>query len=102
MEIKINTKTEYFAIKESIFAAIRYFQKKKSNNEVLCKCTYDDGTIDIEIYRSVIVNYLGYDFIAKKKQFKEETKPNGKLYNKIQILNLYTEILEAQFLINCI
>ena len=97
MEIKINTKTQYFAIKNSIFAAIRYFQKRKSKDKVLCKCTFENESMDIEIHRSVITNYLGYDFRHKKKRFKEETNVNGKLYTKIQIMTLYAEIIESQF-----
>ncbi len=93
-EIKIKTTTRYFAVKNSIFAAIRYFNQKKTDDICSVLCDYYGNSLNMNIDRKVIIDYLGYDFRAKKIKFKREILPGGKLYHKTQILTLFGQISE--------
>lgn len=92
-EIKIKRFTRYFAMKDSIFAAIRYFLEKKSDDKCLVIANYNDDFIETEISRKTIIDFLGYDFRRRKKRFEKDCKIGGKLYHKTSILMLYSTLI---------
>lgn len=94
-EIKIKRFTRYFAIEDSIFAAIRYFNEKKSDNTCLVIATYEDDFLESEIDRNAIIDFLGYDFRRKKKRFERDCKMGGKLFSKPSVLMLYSQLIKV-------
>jgi hypothetical protein len=97
-EQKVKTKTKYFAKKNSIYASIRFFENSE-DKELKINASWNDrinkdkGSFDLIVNKDDIVRYLGYDFKLDKESLEKDKKPEGKLYHKIRILELF-EILK--------
>jgi hypothetical protein len=93
-EQKLKTKTKYFAKKNSIYAALRFFEKSndKELNVIASwndRVNKDKGSFELIINKDDIVRYLGYDFKLEKERLKKDKMPEGKLYHKKNILELF-------------
>lgn len=96
--IKLKSTTRYFAMKKVIVKSIEVFMRKKSPNELSLVSEFgDNGVLEVFVKRQTIIDYLGYDFRAKKAKFKKDSKVNGKLFSKTQIVLLYAKILNEMY-----
>lgn len=95
--INLKSTTRYFAMKKVIVKSIEIFMRKKSPDELSLVSKFDNGVLEVFVKRQTIIDYLGYDFRAKKAKFKKDCKVNGKLFTKTQIVLLYAKILNEMY-----
>ena len=92
--IEVNTKTEYFAKKNTIYAAITHFKQNKGSDEIEIKATYKGGRFNIKARKIDIIRYLGYDFSSDHDRLRRD-KTKGKLNHDKNVLELF-EILNNE------
>lgn len=86
----IRTHTEYFAKKNTIFSALRFFKENKDFSEVEVEAIYLDGVITTNVLKEIIIKFLGYDFtLDEEKLLNDKTEKGNKLYHKTNILKLF-------------
>lgn len=96
--IKLKSTTQYFAIKKVIVRSIEIFMRKKTPSQIIFVSSFnDDESLEVFVDRQTIIDFLGYDFRARKMRFKKDCKAGGKLSTKTQILVLYGKILNDMY-----